>query len=506
MTKALLDTNIIIHRENNRVSNESIGHLFYWLDKLKYSKLIHPLTIKEIKKYEHSETQEILDVKLQSYEELKTLISPDKDFLNKLSEYDKTENDRIDTCLLFEVYCGTVNIFITEDKRLINKAKLLKIENKVFSINQFLLKVTAENPALIKYKMLSVETTYFGHVDINSNFFDTFRRDYKEFNEWFKSKSSEEAYICKDDKQNILGFLYLKTEDKNENYSNIEPVFTNKKRLKVGTFKVESTGFRLGERFIKIIFDNAIQYKVDEIYVTLFENRTELEVLVDLLKKWGFYRYGIKKTQNGNEAVFVKDMNTYYTNKSIKENFPNILYNNQKFILPISHQYHTTLLPDSKLNTENKIDFLSKIPHRYALQKVYISWASENNIHDGDIILFYRMGESNTNKRYSSVITTIGIVDKIISNFRDKNEYLNNCQNRTVFTNTELNAFWDRNRYNLKILKFIFVKSLSKRLTLDYLWDKEIIQYPNGPRPFTRISDEQFDKILRDSNTDIKFS
>jgi len=27
-------------------------------------------------------------------------------------------------------------------------------------------------------------------------------------------------------------------------------------------------GFKLGERFLKIVFDNALQQKVDEIYVT----------------------------------------------------------------------------------------------------------------------------------------------------------------------------------------------------------------------------------------------
>lgn len=37
--RALLDTNIIIHRENKRVSNYSIGHLYRWLDKLKFDKV-----------------------------------------------------------------------------------------------------------------------------------------------------------------------------------------------------------------------------------------------------------------------------------------------------------------------------------------------------------------------------------------------------------------------------------------------------------------------------------
>ena len=31
--KVLLDTNIVIHRENVKVTNPSIGLLFYWLDK-----------------------------------------------------------------------------------------------------------------------------------------------------------------------------------------------------------------------------------------------------------------------------------------------------------------------------------------------------------------------------------------------------------------------------------------------------------------------------------------
>ena len=65
--RILLDTNVVIHRENKRVSNYSIGHLFRWIDKLKYDKVIHPYTISEIQKYRDSETQETISVKLESY-------------------------------------------------------------------------------------------------------------------------------------------------------------------------------------------------------------------------------------------------------------------------------------------------------------------------------------------------------------------------------------------------------------------------------------------------------
>ena len=50
--KILLDTNIIIHREANRIYKPEIGQLFKWIDNLKYSKYIHPLTVEELEREE----------------------------------------------------------------------------------------------------------------------------------------------------------------------------------------------------------------------------------------------------------------------------------------------------------------------------------------------------------------------------------------------------------------------------------------------------------------------
>lgn len=503
--RILLDTNIVIHRENKRVSNYSIGHLFRWIDRLKHEKVIHPYTISEIQKYRDPETQEAISVKLESYEVLKTVHQPDAVFLAQIAQPEKNENDHIDNCLLYEVALDHVDIFITEDRRLRNKAVPLGLSDRVFSINSFISKVTAENPNLIEYKALAVEKVYFGNVDVNDSFFDSFRGAYDGFDRWFARKCDEEAYICRSDDNRILGFLYLKTEGTSENYSDIEPQFPPKRRLKVGTFKVESTGFRLGERFIKIIFDNALQRKVDEIYVTLFTDRGELVALEELLYRWGFVFHGIKRNGEQEEKVLVKHMHTMIDGATPKLNFPNCSYSCNKFILPIMPQYHTTLLPDSQLNSENRIDFLGREPHRYALQKVYISWASTNGAKPGDLILFYRMGTYGENKKYKSVVSTIAIVDEIIENIRSEDELLSLCQNRSVFTVEELKEFWAKHRYNLKILKFIFLKSLTKRLTLGYLWEKDIIAAPGGPRPFTAITDAQFDMIMRDSETEIEY-
>ena len=73
--RILLDTNIVVHREASKVSNKDIGLLFRWLDRLKYEKCIHPITISEIKTYKDSEVVDTMKIKLESYNILKTTAS-----------------------------------------------------------------------------------------------------------------------------------------------------------------------------------------------------------------------------------------------------------------------------------------------------------------------------------------------------------------------------------------------------------------------------------------------
>lgn len=498
--RVLLDTNIVIYRENKKITNYSIGHLFRWLDKLKYDKIIHPLTKKEIAEYQYADPAEAMTLKLDAYQELKTQAPMAAQVAAIAMTIDKNENDRVDTVLLNEVYQGRVDLLITEDKRLRRKAELLGLGHKVLSINAFLTVVTSENPELIEYKALAVRKVTIGTLDIHNSFFDSLRNAYVGFDAWLSKKCDEDAYICRDDTGQLLGFLYLKTESSEENYSDFSPCFQPKKRLKIGTFKVNATGFRLGERFIKIVLDNAIERNVDEVYVTLFEDRTELETLAMLLSRWGFENYGTK-TSTG-EKVLIKQMKQYLPELSPRQNFPNLNYGVQKFILPILPQYHTSLLPDSILRNENESDFIAKTPYRYALQKAYISFAPERNIQPGDIVIFYRNGVQG-NAGHTAVLTSIAIVEEAISDFASREEYMGHVQNRSVFTNDELERFWRQHGGNQIVLKFVFVKSFTKRPILKFLWDSDIIAFPNGPRPFTRISDTQFNMILSEAQTDL---
>lgn len=71
--RALLDTNIVIHRENVRATNLSIGQLFHWLDVLHYEKIIHPYTVSELRKYSDKQIQSLYDAKLSAYIQMKSI-------------------------------------------------------------------------------------------------------------------------------------------------------------------------------------------------------------------------------------------------------------------------------------------------------------------------------------------------------------------------------------------------------------------------------------------------
>lgn len=161
-------------------------------------------------------------------------------------------------------------------------------------------------------------------------------------------------------------------EGTGESYSDIEPGFKPKRRLKIGTFKVELNGYKLGERFLKIVFDNAILQKVDEVYVTIFPRTIEQQRLIKILEDFGFKEHGTKVNDYGTEAVYVRDMAPKFDAQDPKLTFPYVGRSSRAFIVPIYPQYHTSLLPDSILRTESPADFVEQEPHRNAIRKVYV--------------------------------------------------------------------------------------------------------------------------------------
>jgi hypothetical protein len=483
------------------VVRRDIGRLFFWLDKLRCDKCVHPASLEEIGRHKDPRVRSTFEAKLESYQVLKTM-APTSGAAQQVGASDKTENDRNDTLLINELYADRVDVLISEDRGLHKKAVELRVADRTFTIDAFLEKAIAENPELVDYKVLAVRKVAVGHVDVHSDFFDTFREDYggEAFDRWFNKKADEPAYLCYEG-QDLVAFLYLKVEGPGENYGDIEPRFKQKRRLKIGTLKVELNGYKLGERFLKIVFDNAILQKADEIYVTIFPRTIEQQRLIKLLEDFGFREHGTKVNAYGTEAVYVRDMMPRFDDQDPKLTFPYLSRSSRAFIVPIYPLYHTSLLPDSILQTESPADFVEQEPHRNAIRKVYVSQSIFRDLHRGDSIVFYRTGGY-----YRGVVTTLGIVDGVYRQIRDEAQFISLCRKRSVFSDKELRDQWNRKGSRPFIVGFLYAYSFPRRPTLKELINNGIIRgIDSAPRGFERITGEQFSKILELSKADLRF-
>ena len=493
--KALLDTNIVIHRETSKIIKENIGILFHWLDRLEYAKIIHPITVEELERHSDEEVVRTFGIKLESYQILKTIAPLHSDVDNVSDNTDTTSNDKNDTLLLNEVYCSRVDLLITEDKKIHQKALSLGIKDKVFRIDSFIEKAISENPSLVDYRTLAVKKEYFGNINLNDSFFDSFREDYLGFDEWFNGKSEDVCYTCSHAGA-TNAFLFIKLEEETENYSDITPPMPPKKRLKIGTFKVTANGFKLGERFLKIIFDNALRFKVKEIYVTIFDNSPEQKRLIELLKYWGFIFWGTKESSNGTENVYTRHFEKPANKDNPKLTFPFLSRAAKVFLIPIKPEFHTELFPDSILTTESPLDFVENEPHRNAIKKVYVSHSHEKNLSTGDLIVFYRTGGY-----YKSVITTIGIVDELI--YPETIEELNQiCRKRTALSDEELYSYWNQYKRKPFVVNFLYAYSLPNPFVLNLKRLIEIGVIKNtddAPRGFREIDWNSFKLIYTEA-------
>lgn len=496
--KALLDTNIIIHREASRVINQDIGILYRWLERAKYTKCVHSLSIKELEKYRDKKTVDTFSIKLNNYEKIEIPSPMQEKVMEVTNKIDQSENDKIDSQLLNEVFVGRVDILITEDKKMHRKALELGIEDSVFTIDSFLEKVFAEHPELVNYNVLNVQRIQFGKINLNDDFFASLKADYQGFERWFIKKYDDDAYITINSNNGLLlSFLYLKIEDESENYSDILPAFAPKKRLKIGTFKVINNGFRLGERFMKIIFDNAIKNNVDEIYVTIFDKRDEQRRLISLLENWGFKKWGTK----GEELVYVRSFEKELDMNNLRNTYPFYSRNVDIHLVPIYPEYHTELFPDSILNTESPAEFVEDFPHRNSINKVYVSRALEPYPKKGDLLIFYRTGGF-----HKSVISTIGVVDELKFDFENEDDFILHCRKSTVFPEEQLIRMWNYSQSKPFVVKFLYTYSFPKRINMKKLIDLGILKGVNdAPRGFKRITTEQFNTILKETKSDESF-
>ena len=345
-----------------------------------------------------------------------------------------------------------------------------------------------------------MEIRKFSSINLENSFFDSLKEDYPGFNDWFARKSvqGEEAFVQFDKKGLLQGFLYTKDES-NEVDESITPVMQPKKRLKVGTFKIDAHNTRLGEKFIKKIMDRAIYEGFEEAYVTIFPKHSRL---IELLRRYGFKDYGTKQE----ELVLVKDFLT--CTGDMLFDYPLIQpKNHRKFLLSIYPKYHTPLFSDSILKNEvrNTDDLVKDVSFSNSIHKIYICFMPKTaNLRKGDLIAIYRTNDNMGPARFRSVVTSICQVEEVKTkyDFSSIEDYLKYCSSYSIFTEEDLRKWYQKDC--MVVIKMTYNVALAKRITRGMLLDEAEIS-PTLYWGFFQLTDNQFDYILKKGNVNENF-
>lgn len=342
---------------------------------------------------------------------------------------------------------------------------------------------------------MGFEYRKFKDIALDDVFFDSLKADYSEFSEWFQKKSENTALIHFNKSGILNGFLYLKIEDEP---LDIEPPQKKNLRVKVGTMKIDAHGTRLGERFIKKIFDFALSQNTNEIYVTIFEKHS---ALIDLFERYNFSKIGEKKSHNGVENVYSRVMK----GNNVIPQYPFISFNdNNIYFLSIYPEYHSRLFPDSILKTENT-SIVEDVSYTNSIHKIYIAgMQGMNNLKVGDILIIYRTAEKGTFAKYSAVFSSICVVEELknIYDFSDYDDFYKYCMRYSIFSEDELKVIYKEKKYKY-VIKMTYNLALKKRVIRAKLLEMGIMSndrnFYNG---FGKLNLDQLINVLRESETD----
>lgn len=352
--------------------------------------------------------------------------------------------------------------------------------------------------------MDNLKVTPFANIALEDPFFDSLRANYEGFDDWFRRKASAgEVALVYYDGGTLLDFLYLKDEDEALPLDGI--TLPPKKRLKVGTFKIERRGTNRGERFMKRILDVAIIKDIPEVYVTMFDDTEELQHLRSFFEQYGFSEVGRKSHPNGrSESVLVRNMSVH--TGDIVRDYPLVdRTQGKKYLLAIKPDYHTKLFPDSILKTEH-YDILQDVSPTNSINKIYICWMrGVDQLKYGDKLIIYRTTDYQGPAHYRSVATSLCTVSEVktIRDFANIDEFVRYTNRYSIFNETELRRWYHSKPYFV-VFKVVYNLAFKKKVIRKELIEQVGLQ-KDAYWGFMPLTETQFNDILNLGNADGRY-
>ena len=387
--RILIDTNVIISREDNHKVNLKTAKLFKNAPRAGYEIVFHVKQLEDINKDKDESRKEITLSKLENYNQIDFCQDPnqDQEFITKVG-IPKKDNDDIDNNLLYALMRDAVEFLVTEDVEIHKKAEKINLEQRIFTIDEASYFFEDLQTKKIKSPFFLDEIEW-AEINIKDPFFDSLKNDYSEFEVWFREKAREgrKGWIYK---PNGLEAVCLWKIERKEI---VPELMSDEKhdRIKICTMKVEQRGFKIGELFLQLIFDLTRRNNIDEIYLSVFPNK---ETLIYILQQFGFQKKG--KNLRG-EDFYLKQMKPIIENQEeidqynniefSKKFYPSILTKNcDIYTIPIQSKYFKVLFNQFDKTQRRLTSQITRkqIPGN-SIKKAYLNKRVTNKLKSGDI-------------------------------------------------------------------------------------------------------------------------
>ncbi len=406
---------------------------------------------------------------------------------------DTDPNDAADNEILYALQCDAVHALITEDRGIHEKAKARGLVDRVYTIQ------TAEDLLRRLHDMTRVQLPnieerplYSLTPYLSTDFFDSLRRDYPDFDNWFRDKAREgrNAWVSWE-AAGQLGALCIYARQDDETITE-EGLTLNGPALKLCTFKVSPfvRGRKIGELFLKAAFRYATVNRLENIFIHGSVN--ENLFLFELLEDFGFLHVGQDAASGGRDAVFLKKhpvskpADNLAPFEYLKKYFPHFLSGPEigKFIVPIRPHYHRTMFPDYSSPADRQIELFRPLTTPgNAIKLAYLCHAQTKQMNPGDLVLFYRSHDERA-------ITSIGVVENY-STLSDAGAIVSQVKRRTVYSMKEIEQIAVK---PTRVMLFRLIRHLNRPLSQSLLELRGILKGP--PQSILKIPHNIFERLF----------
>ena len=367
-------------------------------------------------------------------------------------------NDEVDADILTALHSGAASWLITQDEKLRARSRRAGFSGYVFSIEEAIdtLGALLSRPV----ELISVQTRTGYEIDLRDPLFDSIKRDYPDFVDWWRKRVAGEPrdVLTLEESHRLEGIAVLKIEEE-------QPYNLGVRVLKLCTFKVSEAhgGSRRGKRLLYATIEYARKNGCDVVYLEVLSKH---QALISWLSDFGFRELVGISTARG-EIIHVKYLapHTTFVGTSLQYNVyfgPGALCGSDLYLIPIQGKWHATLFPDA----EPQLPMLEVNPCGNAIRKVYLCHANIRALRPGNLLLFVRSGKP-------SAARAVGVVEETVVS-RDLASLIAFAGNRTVYTIDEMKALSERT--DVLAIKFQLDRFLPGSWTKGYLIENHALE------------------------------